>query len=1675
MMRRSLLAVLVACLTEVIAAHPAATQQGGGIFSPEVWWSSSEYWTWSVALGDIDGDGDLDLVCGNSDDWTGQPNTLYLNDAGVLSATPAWQSDAANMTLSVALGDIDGDGDLDLACGNAGNDGLPERNEVYTNIGGTFGATPSWTADSLAATTGIALADMDNDGDLDLVCGSYKTGTVMYRNEAGTLSRAPSWRSGVTEPTFSIAVGDVNADGYLDLVCGNDGSPNSLYLNAGGTFNPTPDWYADSTYSTTSVVLGDVNGDGLMDLACSNGVNEFVGESYALHLNQGGVLAKSPSWTCASTNALWDIDLGDVDNDGDLDLVGRTRTLMIFLNEGGMFPAAPSDSLATGVPSSMSGMCLGDVNLDGRLDLVSGTVVGATLHQNICPPFSTTPDRRWGQYWGSTRRALLRDVDGDEDLDLVEGGFNGRPGLYWNRAGVLDTIPAWTLGDDADIWGIDLADIDGDGKLDLATADYRSASCYPFAGDVFAGSPAWRLDTEAIFTSVAFGDIDGDRDPDLVVGMTDGAGSELYMNDNDTLAAVPAWVSNPPNRWLHYTQAVALGDVNGDRKPDLVCANVGEEGVGNNTLYLNQGGVFSDAPDWTSGGLTAANDVALGDIDGDGLLDAVFGNLGLNLTGERNTMFLNRGGTFARTPDWSSSASDPTFGIDLGDIDGDGDLDLICANAGSWWGSGESSVIYQNDAGALTTDPTWAAPPDYMTSCVASGDIDQDGDMDIVFGGASAEPTSLPVKEYFGRANPAFKGNPVAPRNQLPDNAAFVRSVSVQKTGQNNYRIRAVVVDVESDPVWLMFDYQYKGQPVWHPATIAGHGSRVGPLDATPAGASYERQWDVSTLPFDDRDVVLRVRTVSNPGRVSIVQRVPVYHREMGPIEPARPEIAPSASVISFPVITVGDSVASSVTLTNAGNLTLSIAAVTLPSTELRCDQTAPLDIAPGGSVTFRLLLEPREETAISGFLSIQSNDPITPLCTIGVETDIRALQVTTNLLKSTPEIPLGEAVTVVVSPFPLVHIESGFLLLRPAGSEAFLDSIPLSVFAEDFIAVIPGEKVSEAGLEYYVRVENSGVLETDPPGAPVSYFTQAVRSPQSISSIPRVNSNLGFMEASPIFVDVSLEQGTALTEGFIHFRRGGEPAYTTAGPVSLDPTLVFALPDSVVGARGVEYWIETRTLTRTLTDPAHAPGSSPHTIAVSVRNLQEDRKWPGETYRMVSIPLAVIDAGQITLEALLSDQVAFGPYDPGQWRCFRYASDAGRYVELSDKGAADHFRPTAGASFWLASREANRVNTAPTIGHSTPTNSPYAIALAPGWNMIGNPFDFPVSWDSMTVDGHPMTEAEQTVVSPPVGWSGSEYQYDLATLDPWKGCWVKNLAATTVTLRVPPVEADDAAAAPAGPDGAKAEESGAGWVMAIVAASQGARDEYNVCGAKDDARDEWDRFDRAEAPMSPGEGISLYFTHGEWDTQRDRYAVDLRADGAGGVGGARGHSWSFDVAKNFSRDAAGDEVIMRFSGTENVPADARILLVDRTLNRFVDLREEARYTYFQGRRAFVASEKAARFVLLVGDDDFIGSSGHMLPGPPARTALHQNHPNPFNPSTVIRYDLARPGKARLVVYDVRGALVKVLEDRDREAGRYEIGWNGDDQRGNRVASGIYFYQLVTSGFSETRKMVLLK
>ena len=105
-----------------------------------------------------------------------------------------------------------------------------------------------------------------------------------------------------------------------------------------------------------------------------------------------------------------------------------------------------------------------------------------------------------------------------------------------------------------------------------------------------------------------------------------------------------------------------------------------------------------------------------------------------------------------------------------------------------------------------------------------------------------------------------------------------------------------------------------------------------------------------------------------------------------------------------------------------------------------------------------------------------------------------------------------------------------------------------------------------------------------------------------------------------------------------------------------------------------------------------------------------------------------------------------------------------------------------------------------------------------------------------------------------------------------------------------------------------------------------------------------------------------------------------------------------------------------------------------------------------------------------------IGTGGGVVPVPAPDVFAVRNFPNPFNPQTKIEFTLAKCGHVTVKIYNVRGALLRTLVDDVREAGvTYEAIWNGTDDRGAEVSSGLYFYEVKSGGMTKVSKMTLVK
>ncbi len=283
--------------------------------------------TFALAWGDADNDGDPDMAVGNG---AFQGNRLIVNNG---ANTFAGQNQfGAHRTVAMAWADYDLDGDLDLAVGN-GILGSAEQNNLYVNNG-----DGTWTEEAqfgVGQTCSLVWGDVDADGDPDLAAGNGGFGFVeqnfLYINNGdGSFTERADFGTG---DTASLVFGDCDNDGDLDLAVANwNGGQSRLYLNDGAGNFTGQDQFGIGDPNT--VAWGDFDNDGDLDLAQGNG-DFTTAAPNTLFVNDGtGAFTASAQFGLGSTDGVaW----ADADNDGDLDLAAGNEhtpvTNYLYVNE----------------------------------------------------------------------------------------------------------------------------------------------------------------------------------------------------------------------------------------------------------------------------------------------------------------------------------------------------------------------------------------------------------------------------------------------------------------------------------------------------------------------------------------------------------------------------------------------------------------------------------------------------------------------------------------------------------------------------------------------------------------------------------------------------------------------------------------------------------------------------------------------------------------------------------------------------------------------------------------------------------------------------------------------------------------------------------------------------------------------------------------------------------------------------------------------------------------------------------------------------------------------------------------------------------------------------------------------------------------------------------------------
>ena len=464
----------------------------------------------------------------------------------------------------------------------------------------------------------------------------------------------------------------------------------------------------------------------------------------------------------------------------------------------------------------------------------------------------------------------------------------------------------------------------------------------------------------------------------------------------------------------------------------------------------------------------------------------------------------------------------------------------------------------------------------------------------------------------------------------------------------------------------------------------------------------------------------------------------------------------------------------------------------------------------------------------------------------------------------------------------------------------------------------------------------------------------------------------------------------------------------------------------------------------------------------------------PTNRWIMFTVPFDIPNVDQQKITAVLADLGPQTDKDKNQlWKIYRTDTDGKveNYFDLNalnNRGDDGKFKP--GNAFWLYLSENKQVkiptNTLrfPTM-KSVPGYTTIPYNLKNGWNQVGSPYTFEISWDSVettpsgTKDGLMVYRyggekfSQLAGSANKTGWTTPLTSLTDFLLLPWEGYAVNNTTGFNVTITFKPKRGTNHPASPL-----PKQNHATDWKLLLNAENT---NRYHVAAVGMDSRAsmERDNLDYISPPIIDQEYVSVVFYHPEWNSDQHHFCTDFRPiDPEGDV-------WYFNLLSN------SNSVMFRPEGLGQIPENFQVLLVDTKYGLSYNLRETGETVLTD-----LFPDEYNRFALLIGTEGYVndaaGGLDRLIPG---RFRLLQNYPNPFNPETEIAYQISVPGQVQLAIYNILGQKVKTLMDGYQEAGFYRTRWDGTADTGAQIASGIYFYRLRAGTFVETRKMLKIQ
>ncbi len=331
-----------------------------------------------------------------------------------------------------------------------------------------------------------------------------------------------------------------------------------------------------------------------------------------------------------------------------------------------------------------------------------------------------------------------------------------------------------------------------------------------------------------------------------------------------------------------------------------------------------------------------------------------------------------------------------------------------------------------------------------------------------------------------------------------------------------------------------------------------------------------------------------------------------------------------------------------------------------------------------------------------------------------------------------------------------------------------------------------------------------------------------------------------------------------------------------------------------------------------------------------------------------------------------------------------------------------------------------------------------YIINLEKGWNMIGSPFAFPVRFEIDSTVESPWYYGTISLVK---GWSQEE-----SFLKPWKGYAVYASEESDITLL--PFSNSITSSNRLADDG---------WMIGLKIESKNFIHNVTKLGRRNSALEGKDRYD-IPAPPDIENNISILLDLN--GTTSFRYSKDIR--GMNEFNGV----WNIRIEMN------GEKEPLDITGylEKQRPEGLAISLVDIQKRTVIDnfIIDKSKVTKL--------GDRVYDLKLVAGNQGYVlEKTQEIINNIPIDYSLSQNYPNPFNPITRLDFSLPKRSQVTFVIYNILGQEVATLINKELDYGYHKVRWNGTDFYGKQVSSGVYFAKMITSDFTKSKKMLLLK